>query len=121
VRTGAVIASPEVYRIYGIDPNGVTNTEFFFAGIHPEDRKGAREVFERTIREKTPYKTDHRILLPDGSIKHLHSAGHPLTDESGEVLEVVGTIMDVTEQWNARANLEQALKEIEFLKDRLQR
>jgi len=121
VRTGAVIASPEVYRIYGIDPNGVSNTEFFFAGIHPEDRKGARELFERTIREKTPYKTGHRVLLQDGSIKHLHSAGHPLTDESGEVVEVVGTIMDVTEQWNARANLEQALKEIEFLKDRLQR
>jgi PAS domain S-box-containing protein len=121
VRTGAVIASPEVYRIYEIDPNGVSNAEFFFAGIHPEDRKGAREVFERTIREKTPLKTDHRVLLQDGSIKHLHSAAHPLTDESGEVVEVVGTIMDVTEQWNARANLEQAFKEIEFLKDRLQR
>jgi PAS domain S-box-containing protein len=121
VRTRAVIASPEVYRIYGIDPTEVSNAEIFFAGIHPEDRKDARELFERSIREKTPFKTDHRILLPDGSIKHLHSAGHPLTDESGVVVEVVGTIMDVTEQWNARANLEQALKEIEFLKDRLQR
>src|SRR5579863_1232983 len=99
VRTGAVISSPEVHRIYGTDPDGAANTEVFFDRIHPEDRKGAREVFERTIREKTPYKTDHRILLPDGSIKHLHSAGHPLTDESGEVVEIVGTIMDVTEQW----------------------
>jgi PAS domain S-box-containing protein len=121
VLTGALIASPEVYRIYGIDPNGGSNTEFFFTGLHPEDRKGARELFERTIREKTPFKSDHRVLLQDGSIKYLHSAGHPLTDESGEVVEVVGTIMDVTEQWNARADLEQAFKEIEFLKDRLQR
>ena len=121
VLTGAVIASPEVYRIFGVDPIAVSNKESFFAGIHPEDRKDARELFERSIRENTPFKTDHRVLLQDGSIKHLHSACHPRTDESGEVVEVVGTIMDVTEQWNARANLEQALKEIEFLKDRLQR
>jgi len=121
VLTGAVIASPEVYRIYGINPDRVSNTEFFFAGIHPEDRKRVRELFELTIREKAPFKTDHRVVLHDGAIKHLHSVAHPLTDESGDVVEIAGTVMDVTEHWNARAKLEQAFKEIQFLKDRLQR
>ena len=121
VLTGAVTASPEVYRIFGIDPIAVTNKESFFAGIHPEDRKRVRELFELTIRKRIPFKTDHRVVLQGGSIKHLHSVAHPQTDESGDVIDVVGTVMDVTEQWNARAKLQRAFEEIQCLKDRLQR
>jgi len=39
-----------------------------------------------------------RIVLPDGSVKHLHSIAHPVLDESGEIIEVVGTTVDVTER-----------------------
>src|SRR5262249_13183179 len=53
-------------------------------------------------------------------IKHLHSIGHPVLNESDQLVEFVGTTIDVTEQWQARIELEKAFEEIKRLKDRLQ-
>jgi len=63
---------------------------------------------------------DNRIALPDGTIKHLHSLGHPVLNESGDLVEYVGTTIDVTEHVQQRAKLEEALEEIKRLKDQLQ-
>jgi transcriptional regulator with GAF, ATPase, and Fis domain len=57
--------------------------------------------------------------MPDGSVKHLRVVGRPSKDESGEITEFVGTVMDVTEQWKARTELERAFEEIKRLKDQL--
>src|SRR5215467_1109592 len=121
VASGRVFVSPEVFRIYGINPDDdASNTEFFFTRFHPEDRGRVVELFERSEAQKTPFQTDHRIVLPDGTIKHLHSIGHPVLDQSGALVEFVGTTMDVTEQWRSRVELERAFEEIKHLKDRLQ-
>ncbi|HKF02986.1 MAG TPA: PAS domain-containing protein [Candidatus Sulfotelmatobacter sp.] len=121
VASGRVFVSPEVFRIYGINPDDdASNTEFFFTRFHPEDRGRVVELFERSEAQKTPFQTDHRIVLPDGTIKHLHSIGHPVLDQSGALVEFVGTTMDVTEQWKSRVELERAFEEIKHLKDRLQ-
>ena len=61
---------------------------------------------------------EHRIVLQDGTLKHLHTIGHPVLNESGDVVEYVGTGMDVTEQRQAQAALETAFEEIKRLKDR---
>jgi transcriptional regulator with GAF, ATPase, and Fis domain len=58
-------------------------------------------------------------VVSEGTIKHLHSIAHPVIDESGEVIEVIGTTMDVTEQREARAALETAFEQIKALKDQL--
>jgi transcriptional regulator with GAF, ATPase, and Fis domain len=115
------IVSPEVYRIYGINPDDdASNAEFFLGRFHPEDRKRVVELFERAEIEKTDFQVDNRIVLPDGTIKHLHSIGHPVLNESGDLVEYVGTTVDVTEHLQARAELEEAFEEIKRLKDRLQ-
>jgi transcriptional regulator with GAF, ATPase, and Fis domain len=75
---------------------------------------------ETTQKDWVDSQADFRILLPNGRMKRLHSIAHPVMDESGEITEIVGTVMDVTEQWNARNALEKALEEIQGLKDRLQ-
>jgi len=62
-----------------------------------------------TQKEWADSEIDFRIVLPDGTIKHLHSIAHPAI-ESGD--EVVGTVMDVTEQWKARAELENASRKL---------
>src|SRR4029077_3453746 len=64
---------------------------------------------------------DYRIVLPNGTIRHLHSVAHPVANESGEITEVVGTTIDVTEHHEARAALETAFDEIRALKDDLQK
>lgn len=113
VASGAVIVSPEIHRIFGVDPDEDTSRpEFWFSRNHPEDQKRIREFFERSTIQKTDYDADYRIVLPDGTIKHLHATGHPVLNESGDLMEFVGTTMDVTEQVQTRAALENALQEI---------
>jgi transcriptional regulator with GAF, ATPase, and Fis domain len=62
---------------------------------------------------------DFRIVFPDGRIKHLHSIAHQVINELGEITEVVGTTIDVTEQHEARAALETAFEQIKELRDQL--
>jgi PAS domain S-box-containing protein len=123
VRTGVLFWSEEIFRIYKFEPQKMGPTwPQFFERVHPEDRPQIeqRAKMETTQKDWVDSHADFRIVLPDGTIKRLHSIAHPVMDESGEITEVVGTVMDVTEQWNARTALEKALEEIQRLKDRLQ-
>jgi transcriptional regulator with GAF, ATPase, and Fis domain len=61
---------------------------------------------------------EYRLLLPDGSVKRVHVMAHAVSDGSGG-FEFVGAVMDVTQQWQARAELEKAFEENKRLKDRL--
>jgi transcriptional regulator with GAF, ATPase, and Fis domain len=91
-----------------------------YSGIHPDDRSRVKETYEAAQRRKGEFDAEYRIVLQDGTIKHLHTIGHPVLNESGDVVEYVGTGMDVTEQRQAQAALETAFEEIKRLKDRLQ-
>ena len=120
ISTGKVIVSPEFYRIYGITPDeDASSTEFCFSRFHPDDRERVVELFEKAEIEKTDFQVDHRIVLPNETIKHLHCVGHPILNESGDLVEYVGTSIDVTEQVQARVKLEKAFEEIKRLKDQL--
>jgi PAS domain S-box-containing protein len=111
--SGMATLSPEVKRIYDIESDQDTwPADFFRNRLHPEDRPVVLEIVERAHLDKTDYEVFYRIVLPDGSIKHIHSVGHPVVNETGELVEVVGTSMDVTERWKARAELEKAFEEI---------
>jgi len=121
VSSGATIVSPEMLRIFGVDPSDdAPSTDFLMNRFHPEDRARATESFERGLAEAKDFETDYRIVLPDGKIRHIHSIGHPVVKNSGELVEFIGTIIDVTEQWQARTELESAFEEIKRLRDRLQ-
>ena len=97
VASGVVTCSPENHRIFGFGPDEDTsNAEFWNRRLHPKDRKRVLERFEKSVIQKTDYQVDQRIVLPDGTIKHLHVIGHLVFNESGELIEFVGTSMDVT-------------------------
>jgi PAS domain S-box-containing protein len=106
VLSGTVIVSPEVFRIFGVKPDeDPAATEFWLSRNHPDDQKRILELFERAEIEKTDYEADYRIVLPDGAIKHLHAIGHPILNESGELVEFIGTVMDITERKKAESEL----------------
>jgi formate hydrogenlyase transcriptional activator len=113
VLTGIVTVSPEVHRIFDIRPGEDASTAgFFFGRIHPEDRPIEAQAFERANLAKTGFESDYRIVLPDGSIKHVHNVGHPVLNESGDIREFVGTVIDITEQRHAEAVIRE--QEAEF-------
>jgi len=100
----AVNLSEEWYRIYGFDPKeGLAAWEKRLQRMHPEDRDEWREITDRAIREKSDYEGEHRILLPDGTLKYTHTVGHPVLNASGDVEQFVCTMMDVTERKQAEA------------------
>jgi PAS domain S-box-containing protein len=120
VSSRKVTNTPEANRIYGFKGDEDTSDpELYFEMIHPDDRKRVRELFERCTVLKINYEADYAIILPDGNIRHIHATGHPVLNESGDLVEWVGTTMDVTEQAQARIELEKAFEEIKRLKDRL--
>jgi len=98
----ALHLSEEWYRIYGFDPEeGLSAWEKRLQRMHPEDRATWQETTDRAISEKSDYEGEHRILLPDGTVKHTHTVGHPVLNASGDVVQFVGTMMDVTERKRA--------------------
>jgi len=112
--------SPEVLRIRGLPSDDcLSRIEALYDGIHPDDRPMVRQAYESAQAQKADYVADYRIVLRDGTIKYLHTIGHPIFNELGEVVEYVGTGIDVTEQRLASARLEAAFEEIKRLKDRL--
>jgi PAS domain S-box-containing protein len=104
VASGTVDVSPEIYRMHDIKPDeDASNTEFFFSRFHPEDRKRVVDLFEKAETDQTEFQVDYRIVLPDRTIRHLHTIGHPVLNESGDLVEFVGTAIDVTESKRAEA------------------
>jgi PAS domain S-box-containing protein len=98
----AVHLSEEWYRIYGFDPeNGPPAFEECRQRTHPEDRAKWQEAFDRAIAEKSEYEVEFRILLPDGSVKHIHTVGHPVLNASGDLVQFVGSSTDITERKRA--------------------
>ena len=113
--SGTYTISPETYRIFGMNPEREPWTAESWSGrIHPEDRRRVQELFAKSELQKIDYQADYRIVLPDGNIRYIHSVGHPIVNASGDLVEFVGTAMDVTEEVQARTKLEQAFAEIKL-------
>ena len=99
---GLVTTSPEAHRMWGIQPeDDAAVTDFFFARMHPEDRPMVEQAYGAAQLKKTDFESDFRIVLPDGTIKNIHTIGHPILNESGDIVEFVGAAIDVTERKQA--------------------
>jgi PAS domain S-box-containing protein len=99
--------SEECYRVQGFDPNGgQPRFEEFFQRIHPDDQARIAEVIERAVREKEEFEFDYRIIHPGGEIRDARSVGHPVLGPTGDLVEFVGTIIDVTDRRQAEKERE---------------
>jgi C4-dicarboxylate-specific signal transduction histidine kinase len=104
---GPLYWSEENFRIWDFNPQqGLPKREAVLQRIHPEDRDRVAEQLKRAVREKGDYDIEFRIVLPDGTVKHIHELGHRVFSASGELIEVIGTQLDVTERKHAEEERE---------------
>jgi PAS domain S-box-containing protein len=115
-----VFRSPEAHRLLGLDPErDAAPAQPLWDCVHREDRDRVIEMVRQALREKTDFEGDYRIVLPDRSTRYVHAVGHPVLSNDGEVTELVGTHVDVTEQYLAKVALQEAVDEIKKSEDRL--
>jgi formate hydrogenlyase transcriptional activator len=95
VSTGEIFWSQETFRIFEYDPATKPTVELVLQRVHPEDKDFVRQVIDRSAREGNDFDLEHRLLMPDKSIKYLHVIAHRRTDNS-ENLEFIGAVRDVT-------------------------
>jgi PAS domain S-box-containing protein len=105
--------SEEAYRIWGFDPlHGVPSREAMWERVHPDDRDWVRQAAREARRQKRDYAVEHRILLPDGTVRYLEATARFVSSADFERFEVVGTHVDVTERKRAQEERER-LRQLE--------
>ncbi len=102
-----LIWSDEIYRIFELDLQ-TSNVDYdtFLERIHPEDREKVSSAYLDSVKNKTFYNIEHRLLMSDGRIKYVHERGKTYYDEAGEPMRSVGAVQDITE----RNDMEQKLR-----------
>jgi PAS domain S-box-containing protein len=107
VSTGKLVWSDEQWRIFGLNPSQISPTlELLTERVHPEDRSFVQERLNSAISERNGFDLEHRILLPDGSIRYVQSVGRHILNPSGEVDDYIGTTMDITDRKRAAEELQ---------------
>jgi len=105
--TGEIFWSEESYKIFGYDQATKPTLETILDRVHPDDIALVQQVMDRAVEDKQGFDFEHRLLLPDGSIKHLHVVAHAVRDELDNP-QLVGALIDVTAHKQAYAALERS-------------
>ncbi|WP_024521041.1 PAS domain S-box protein [Bradyrhizobium sp. Tv2a-2] len=108
VATGEVFWSKETYRIFQYDPATKPTPRFVIERTHPEDRAAVQEIIDQALRGHKDFEHEYRLLMPDGSVKHLHALARATITASGDV-EFIGAVTDIT----AAKQVEQQLRRSE--------
>ncbi len=104
--------SDEIYRIFGLQPQEFGATyEAFLQAVHPKDRDAVQQSINDSLYHGKSYSLDHRIVLPDGTVRVVHEGGEMTFNEEHEPLRMLGTVQDMTERKRLEDDLRHA-KEI---------
>jgi PAS domain S-box-containing protein len=100
--------SDEMFRIFGIDPDGfVPSYGGYLDCLDSDDRVVAEELVRRCVENGDPYLFDHRVERPDGEVRWVQARGRAVRDASGQIVRLQGTALDVTDQRQAADAREQ--------------
>jgi PAS domain S-box-containing protein len=111
VSPGEIVWSKETFRLLGLDETSKPSLETVLQHTHPEDVALVRRAVEEATQSGAGMDFEHRLVMSDGSIKHVHVIADAVRDESGN-LELVGAVQDITSSKNA-------FEEIRALRDQL--
>jgi PAS domain S-box-containing protein len=111
VASGRIYWSQETYRIFGYDPATEPTLELVLARIHPEDSAMVQQLVDRVSKEKADFDFEHRLLMPDRSVKYVRVAARPSKGKSGS-FEFMGLVSDITERKLGEEALQKAQTEL---------
>jgi signal transduction histidine kinase/DNA-binding response OmpR family regulator len=111
VSSGKICWSEETFRIFEWDPSIEPTLDLILQRTHSEDRALIREVIDRVSLERKDFDVEHRLLMPDGSVKYLRFVGRLSINESGS-LECMGAVADITERELAELKIRQMHAEL---------
>jgi PAS domain S-box-containing protein len=109
--TGEQTWSDETFRIFGYGPDVSPSLEKILAHVHPDDVPLVQRQAERASTEGKGFDFEHRLLMPDGFVKYVHVVVHAIRNEAA-LLELTGTVMDVTAAKRAEEDLRNAQAEL---------
>lgn len=112
--SGDLVWSDEIYRIFGYEPGSFEpSVEAFNNAVHPDDIKLVRKS-EEQARQSGLHDVVHRIVRPDGTIRHVHELGQAETDDAGNLIRLTGTVQDVTERVESETRLRESEERFVF-------
>jgi len=112
VSSGEILWSDETFRIFQCDPRTKPTVGVILSQVHREDRERVQQQIDQASRGGDGFDFEHRLQLPDGSIKHVRVTAHPSRDSLGN-LEFVGAVTDVSEQRHAEAVIQERERELQ--------
>jgi PAS domain S-box-containing protein len=111
-----VIWSAELCSIFDFDPSLPVTLELIGSRVHPEDLPMLEDMIARAQRGEGQFEYEHRIAMPDGSVKYIHLAGHTVHDAKGR-LEYIGAAQDVTQRRVAEEQLRERERNLSLIVD----
>jgi len=116
VSSGEVFWSEETFRIFEYDRAAKPSAELVLQRVHPEDKTLVQHVIGRARQDGKDFDVEHRLLMPDASIKYLHVVAHGVRDELDQI-EFVGAVTDITATKRAEQRIQQDERELRQLID----
>jgi PAS domain S-box-containing protein len=107
VNSGKIFWSAESFRIFGYDKSLSPTVDMVLHRVHPDDLGLVRQTIDRASSDGKDIDFEHRLLLPDGSVRNIHIVAHAVRDETGQ-LEFSGALMDITAAKRAEEELHKA-------------
>jgi PAS domain S-box-containing protein len=108
IATGKLTWSEETFRIFGYDRAVAPAPALVLARTHPEDQAAVQQTIDKARRDGLDYEHEYRLLMPDGTVKHVHVVARTNKDSAGEV-ELVGAVRDVTAAREAESRIRQTI------------
>ena len=105
VASGQIYWSDETYRIFECEPTINPTVQVVLDRTHPDDRMHLRQVLERTSIERSGFNAEHRLMMPNGSVKYLQVVAHRAAADDPESALLIGAVTDITERKRAEATL----------------
>jgi two-component system sensor histidine kinase/response regulator len=108
IRTDDSRWSDEACRIFGYPQQQNVTTALFLQTVHPDDLDSARKAVERSLQENKPYDLEYRIRRHDGKERFVHGLAEVVCDHNGKPLQMIGTVLDITDRKQTERELHEA-------------